>query len=95
MLATTFLHMLQTLYTNYKVRLSDLTFFEDIMDTCVDLLNALCQKHNNMDMPYDNVVGFVDGHFQVLPLASIPHILHHKLAPEIPSPFQTPLASAQ
>ena len=77
MLATTFLHMLQTLYSNYKARLSDLTFFEDIMGTCVDLLNALCQKHNNMDMPYDNVVGFVDGHFQVLPLTSIRHILHH------------------
>ena len=42
MLATTFLHMLQTIYSNYKARLSDLTFFEDIMGTCVDLLNALC-----------------------------------------------------
>ena len=69
--------MLQTIYSNYKARVSDLTFFEDIMGTCVDLLNTLCHKHNNMDMPYDNVVGFVDGHFQVLPPTSIPHFLNY------------------
>ena len=38
LIATTFLLMIQTLYTNYKVRLSDLTFFEDIMDTCLDVV---------------------------------------------------------
>ena len=74
LLATTFLHMLQTLYSTYKIRLSDLTFFENIMSTCVDLLNNLCHKHNNMAMPYDNAVGFVDGHLQVwLPPHQHPH----------------------
>jgi hypothetical protein len=66
LLATTFLHMLQTLYETYKKRLSDITFFEPIMDQCVDLLNQLCIRHNNIGMPHDQIVGFVDGHLQVI-----------------------------
>ena len=65
LLANTFLHMLETLYTKYKARLADLTFFEPVMPQCVAMLNALCQQHNNMDMPHDGLIGFVDGHFQV------------------------------
>ena len=65
LLTTTFLHMLQTLYETYKKRLSDITF-EPIMDQCVDLLNQLCIRHNNIGMPHDQIVGFVDGHLQVI-----------------------------
>jgi hypothetical protein len=66
LLATTFLHMLETMYDTYKERLSDITFFEPVMEQCVDLLNQLCRKHNNINMPHDQIVGFVDGHLQVL-----------------------------
>ena len=33
LLTTTFLHMLQTIYDTYKLRLSDITFFEPVKNT--------------------------------------------------------------
>ena len=64
-LSNTFLHMLEYLYTTYKERLSDLKFYRPILDDCVQLLDNLWMHHNNMHMPHNQVVGFVDGHFQV------------------------------
>jgi hypothetical protein len=100
LLATTFLHMLETMYDTYKEHLSDITFFEPVMEQYVDMLNQMCRKHNNINMTHDQIVGFVDGHLQVL-LTSHEHQLvivctHHSplhygcVSPKMPNthPFQ-------
>lgn len=79
--------MLETIYDTYKLRLSDITFFEPVMEECVNLLNSLCQKHNNIDVPHHQVIGFVDGHLQVMctsqhstsPASMLTRTLQHKL----------------
>ena len=65
-LSNTFLHMLDYLRTTYKERLSDLKFYRPVLPDCVRLLNNLCLHHHNIPMPHNQVVGFVDGHFQVV-----------------------------
>jgi hypothetical protein len=62
-LSDTFLHMLGYLYHRYSRRLSDLSWYEPHAHILVGLTEEHCWKYNATACPYDNIIGWVDGHF--------------------------------
>lgn len=62
-LSDTFLHMLGYMYHRYSRRLSDLAWYEPHIHILAGLTQEHCWKYNGMTCPYDNIIGWVDGHF--------------------------------
>ena len=61
-LCTTFLYMLEWLYTKYKRRLRDLKFFRARIPDFIQLLENLSQHLHGGPCPFTNLIAFVDGH---------------------------------